>query len=308
VRSDVAQYISFRMRAAGYKGPDVFSPAALKLISAASLGLTRRINILCDKALLAAFAGNTHQITAAHAKAAIRDAEFRGAPMPGPGLWLGAAAAALLLAGGGLAWLHLGERSPVAAPPVPSVPPATVSPTQEAPPNAAAAAEPTAAPATDQPPSARQPANPPVADNTNPASPPKTEEKEAIRTATPADIHSPAADPARKSAVLGPLTRQRVEETKTWLDSVSGNRWFIQLLNTDADSAAQVERFLANLPKSVDAGQIRAYTAQSKGTGRLGVIYGEYASREAASRAVKELPPSLKAYGPYPRQVRHLKD
>ncbi|OQY75212.1 MAG: hypothetical protein B6D47_01670, partial [Rhodocyclaceae bacterium UTPRO2] len=42
VRSDVAQYIGFRMRAAGYRGPDVFSPAALKLISAASLGRTRR--------------------------------------------------------------------------------------------------------------------------------------------------------------------------------------------------------------------------------------------------------------------------
>ncbi|MCB1893329.1 MAG: AAA family ATPase, partial [Rhodocyclaceae bacterium] len=79
VRSDVAQYVSFRMRAAGYKGPDVFSPAALKRIAAASLGLTRRINILCDKALLAAFAGNTHLITPSHVKAAIRDAEFRSA-------------------------------------------------------------------------------------------------------------------------------------------------------------------------------------------------------------------------------------
>ena len=40
VRADVAQYVNFRMRAAGYKGPDVFSPAALKLIASASLGLT----------------------------------------------------------------------------------------------------------------------------------------------------------------------------------------------------------------------------------------------------------------------------
>jgi hypothetical protein len=77
VRADVAQYINFRMRTAGYKGPDLFSPSALKRIASASLGLTRRINILCDKALLAAFAGNTHQITVAHVKAAIRDAEPR---------------------------------------------------------------------------------------------------------------------------------------------------------------------------------------------------------------------------------------
>lgn len=99
VRGDVAEYIEFRMRAAGYKGPSVFSPAALKLIAGASLGLTRRINILCDKALLAAFAANTHQITPTHIRAAIRDAEFRRPAQPGK-LWLGGTAAALVLIGG----------------------------------------------------------------------------------------------------------------------------------------------------------------------------------------------------------------
>ncbi|MBS1173249.1 MAG: type secretory pathway protein ExeA, partial [Proteobacteria bacterium] len=46
VRADVAAYIDFRMRAAGYRGPEVFSAAAVRAIARASSGLTRRINIL----------------------------------------------------------------------------------------------------------------------------------------------------------------------------------------------------------------------------------------------------------------------
>lgn len=76
VREDIAQYLDFRMRAAGYRGPEIFSQAAVRLIASASLGLTRRINILADKALLAAFAANRHQITPREVKAAIRDSEF----------------------------------------------------------------------------------------------------------------------------------------------------------------------------------------------------------------------------------------
>ena len=57
---EVAKYLSFRMRAAGYRGPEVFTPRAVRQIARASGGLTRRINILADKALLAAYTENTH--------------------------------------------------------------------------------------------------------------------------------------------------------------------------------------------------------------------------------------------------------
>lgn len=75
-RSAIEEYLEFRMRAAGYKGPSVFAPAATRHIEGASKGLTRRINILADKALLAAFAAGTHQITAKQVRAAIRDCDF----------------------------------------------------------------------------------------------------------------------------------------------------------------------------------------------------------------------------------------
>jgi MSHA biogenesis protein MshM len=73
---DVGSYVSFRMRAVGYRGPDVFTRGALKLLSKTSQGLIRRVNILGDKALLAAFAENSHEVTEKHARTAIRDSEF----------------------------------------------------------------------------------------------------------------------------------------------------------------------------------------------------------------------------------------
>ncbi|MFX9664891.1 hypothetical protein ABTO78_19745, partial [Acinetobacter baumannii] len=74
---DVATYIDFRMRAAGYRGPAVFERAATARIARDSGGLTRRINVLADKSLLAAFARNAHAVTRADAQRAAADTQTR---------------------------------------------------------------------------------------------------------------------------------------------------------------------------------------------------------------------------------------
>ncbi|MFM7459573.1 MAG: AAA family ATPase, partial [Burkholderiales bacterium] len=70
---DIKDYVDFRLRAAGYKGPDLFAADSLRLIAEASEGLTRRINIYCDKTLLAAYAAGTHTVTPDLVRAAITD-------------------------------------------------------------------------------------------------------------------------------------------------------------------------------------------------------------------------------------------
>jgi len=70
------------MRAAGYRGPDVFAPRAVARLARASDGLTRRINILADKSLLAAFTEDTHAVTPRHVRAAIADSEFSSVAKP----------------------------------------------------------------------------------------------------------------------------------------------------------------------------------------------------------------------------------
>ena len=77
---DVGEYLIFRLRAAGYFGPHLFTDAAIKKLSAAAEGLVRRVNILADKCLLAAFADNVFQVTPKHVKAAIQDSEFGAKP------------------------------------------------------------------------------------------------------------------------------------------------------------------------------------------------------------------------------------
>lgn len=73
---DVGDYLIFRLRAAGYHGPHLFTESAIKKLSKASEGLVRRVNILADKALLSAFADNVYQVTPRHVDAAVNDSEF----------------------------------------------------------------------------------------------------------------------------------------------------------------------------------------------------------------------------------------
>jgi type II secretory pathway predicted ATPase ExeA len=69
-------FLAFRLRAAGHEGPALFSPAAAQLIADASQGIVRRINILADKALLAAFAEDAEMVQASHARQAIAESPF----------------------------------------------------------------------------------------------------------------------------------------------------------------------------------------------------------------------------------------
>jgi MSHA biogenesis protein MshM len=73
---EIGEYLMFRLRAAGYFGPPMFTAQAVKKLANAADGLVRRVNILADKALLAAFAENVYQVTPKHVQAAISDSEF----------------------------------------------------------------------------------------------------------------------------------------------------------------------------------------------------------------------------------------
>lgn len=73
---EIHAYIDYRLRAAGYHGPELFNARAARMIARASKGLTRRVNIIADKSLLAAYGDGTHTVTPRHIRAAIRDSAF----------------------------------------------------------------------------------------------------------------------------------------------------------------------------------------------------------------------------------------
>ncbi|MGH8727810.1 MAG: AAA family ATPase [Burkholderiales bacterium] len=75
--NEVHDYLNHRIRTAGYRGPELFPDNVVRYIARASQGLTRRINIIADKTLLAAFAANTHSLKPKHAKLAVKDIELK---------------------------------------------------------------------------------------------------------------------------------------------------------------------------------------------------------------------------------------
>ena len=74
--TDIYEYLNFRMRAVGYRGPDIFTKKIANNIEKKSRGLTRRINILADKALLAVYSEGGHGISQKHISIAAKDSEF----------------------------------------------------------------------------------------------------------------------------------------------------------------------------------------------------------------------------------------
>jgi len=265
-RSDIGSYLMFRIRAAGYHGPDLFTPGAIQLISKASEGLTRRINILADKALLSAFSENRHQIDTRQIKAAIRDAQFN--PMRDgnarPMTWIAGAGAITLIAA--VAYLA-GSYTSLSTP---------------APANSVAAPTP-AAMATDAlPPAAAATASTPVI--------PSVPQTSAV----------PRPDKP-------PTLAERIAASEDWLKNTPDSHYFIQLLSTDGNNAREVEIFLENNTGGLDPQQIRVYRSRLSGRERLGVIYGDYSTREAAYPELARLAKANPVSNPYVRSVSKLR-
>jgi general secretion pathway protein A len=109
--AETAQYIRHRLAVAGMKRPNPFERQALGRIHELTRGVPRRINLLCSRALLGAYAGDRNRVDVAIVEQAAREVFGKrrvlatatsGRPWPvAARAGLGAGAAALLL---GLAW------------------------------------------------------------------------------------------------------------------------------------------------------------------------------------------------------------
>ena len=140
--TEVADYLRARLAVAGYRGPDLFQPTLIARMTRLSGGLSRRINVLADKTLLAAYAGQTHSITPAHLEAAAGDADMQSPAGARPGLhrwaWLSAGVAAALALIAFVAWQALSQTAPppaavrIAAPPASAVAPAAIDIAEQA--------------------------------------------------------------------------------------------------------------------------------------------------------------------------------
>jgi type II secretory pathway predicted ATPase ExeA len=285
---EIREYLMFRLRAAGYRGPELFSPSVISHIARASLGLTRRVNLITDKALLAAFSENTHTIRPKHIAAAVRDSEFSqqlphraaprylwGAALVATGAVLGMAVYALLQ--------HANQSSTPAAR-VPAAPAAGAiagAPARTGP----GKAEVTAKPASGAP-AASSAAGAAVDVGTNPAA-------VAIYSSKP------------RTTETADLIESRITATREWLANEAQTTYSIQLFG--ANDPDQLKYHLNELAKFIEMNKVFVYRTLAKQKPSLTVLYGSFGDRRTAQEALDKLPGSLKANQPILRTVNGIR-
>ena len=281
-QTDVGEYLMFRLRTAGYKGPDLFTPKAVQLIAAESEGLTRRINILADKALIASFANGRHQVDKAEAQAAIKDSAFR--QMPGRRRARPLAGAGLLLAGlllGGLGAYGLTRHAARAALPAPAAPAAvvhtTAAPVTATPPATtvtAAATAPTSAPAA---PAAAAPVAPPPA-------------------------HDAAPTP------LAPRLESRLSATEQIFAQQADGTYTILLAFVPDVGQGGMNHTLDQAARRLPLDSLYVYRASARnGQAYLGLTYGLFQNKASAAGAMGLLPAELQHSRPVLRTVGSIR-
>lgn len=297
VRGDIEKYIDFRMRAAGYRGPNLFSAGALRLIADASEGLTRRINILADKSLLAAFAAGTHAVTVKESRRAIRDSEFYRLRRNWRPLGLAVAGlAAGLIIGLGVHFLLLEARPPqplVPAGPVPAAQGRIGTPASAPPPDAGSAPA-SAAPAATRSPVAAGAAPVPAAVAARAAN--------ADESLGSSGASAEPLPPARAQAV-----RERFLATQEWLKSAPAHHYSIQLITAKDSELVQLEGFLLRGFNLAPRENFHVYSVKIDGVQCYRAAYGLYPDLAQTLTAMHQLPVPLLVYRPYYRTVERMR-
>lgn len=317
---DIKDYLDFRLRAAGYRGPDLFSKEALRLIAEASEGLTRRINIYADKTLLAAFAAGTHTIGADHVRAAINDTKIVVASsaasqhkwlIPVAGLLVGLAVGFVL---GRLSLGDMGVPPKITTPDAPSNPP---SPTKMTTP----VDKPTAVSTPHNQVGELRPTNPmPSAPTTQPpagaaptatAPEPRTSVEasfSALSSAPPIGLgqsDAPAQTSVSRQASVRPAEwlSTRLGEDHAKLKALPEASYVIQLMTADEAAHNAIGDFLRSAGRELDAARVWATPVGTPENPKISVLYGPYPSRSDALAEIARLPTKLRQFRPYARAV-----
>ncbi len=293
--NDVREYLMFRLRAAGYHGPDLFTDKIVSMITRASGGLTRRVNLIADKAMLAAFSENTHTLKPRHIEAALRDSEFshvavRRSP-PWRGSWVVAALAGSALGAAGYAWFIQAPPAPVAAPIVPAT---TARP-----------AVPAIATAAAPPPTAVAATEPSVVAAIKPA--PATPVTEVPAAAAPTSAAEPSAEGAVTVGQPDDVLQSRLVATQQWLVRENDPVWTLQTLSTTSEG--DLRNHLTFLTKTIEINKIYVYRKKGAVDQKpvLSVLYGTYGNKAEAERVLAQLPAQLKSNKPWPRTVQSIR-
>ncbi len=268
---DIKDYLAFRLRAAGYHGPDLFGPEVLRIISEASEGLTRRINIFADKTLLAAFAAGTHTVTADHARAAVTDTQIVLMRRDSPRRLALAAAAGVA---GGIAIGFVLAHFVSASSPAPAAAALVAPPANAADKPAATVAAAPGAPA-------------------------------AIPVSAVAAVTAEAAKARAEEAGARSVTARIAAGRELLASDVQ--HYVVQLMVADAREHDYIESYLADASRALRPERLFMVPAGGE-TPRLALVFGTFGERAEAGAALAALPENLKQFKPYVRPLEGIRE
>ena len=295
----IPEYLMFRLRIAGYRGPDIFSRGAIRLISRVSTGIVRRISILADKSMLAAFAGNAYSIKPKHVRAAIEDSEFPQTALRMMDRRTTIAVSTLgLLVAASVGWYFFWIKPSAAAveqsrlpqalvslPPTPKSGTAEALPSDPKPPPASSDSGPVTSLASSaqgsQPLANPNAATPESAITFNHSSAPRASDRTVGMESTPTDA------PANSEAGL--TLQQRLELTNSWLKEQPAERYSIQIILISSDDTTQIQRELQKITSETEFHNAHVYSSHKASGSRYGIVYGSFATRAEAMAKLVQL-------------------
>ncbi|MDY6949445.1 MAG: hypothetical protein SXG53_27485, partial [Pseudomonadota bacterium] len=332
---DVREYLHFRLRQAGCPWPQLFSPAAEKLLASASGGLTRRINILADKALLAAYADTSMRkeprnaageiqpmVLPRHVKTAIADSGYRRIALPQLPQWLvyAATGVAALVVVTTIAlqgdWLASAPEPAVQASPLLARESAIAQDTADITQSIDEPVPYGAVQLNDEAPNVEE-SN---VEESNVAEPRVSDAAPANEPAHAIDVAQPAVEtpsiPAEAALAAAPadtqhvdsLTAQRLAASQAWLGELAQTSGYtIQLYSVPTQQPRRLEAFLETLAAAnlLERSWICIISANASRPEQWLVMHDSFAGLSGARRFVAELPPHLAQYQPY---IRNLDD
>lgn len=272
--TEIGEYLIFRLRAAGYFGPHLFTKAAIENIASVAKGLVRRVNILADKSLLAAFADNVYQVTPKYVQAAIKDSEF--GVMRKPLFFTKRVVAivlAVLLAGFiveyfAITWVqkhgHVTQSKIVQQKAVNNSKSASVT--------------------------SNSTTMPVAATNVSP-----------LANASPSIIIPTAKATTSTPAPVEDIVSQRLAATTTWLITQPATTATIQIFG--AENATQLKAQLESLSKVIASDDLYVYRTMVNQQPYLTVVYGHFATNNEAAQALRTLPNDVQKYHPHLRTI-----
>ncbi|VAW62884.1 MSHA biogenesis protein MshM [hydrothermal vent metagenome] len=265
---DVYNYLNFRMRAVGYHGPDLFSPKMANNIERKSNGLTRRINILADKALLAAFSDGGHDVKQKHISLAAKDSDFGQDIRWQPTLKI------IIATGVILASIWVGTMLPQLMP--------------------------------HQIKSAQNSSSPETVLNNTPVKNAPAVTAPILKSATEKN-KSLAATQIPSNLNTDNILDLRLQETARWIQNAADENFTIQLTLLDSELKSDAQRFLKKIKSELNLQNIYIYKVSIRGRMFYSVLYNMYTERNQAVKQLQQLPDRLKKNGPFLRTIRGIK-